>query len=149
MENRKTIGHDQPKKSNKRKREASAIENFSPEEKEAQISSLKQETVGLFEYFKELIGQTQTTDLFLGLGDFSSSVNSMVALLMEEMSLPLSKLVDEIFMKLKEKMETLTIAAVKSAVVSVGQRLSYGVPNPDADLLEDDTESYLWCWEVN
>ncbi|VVA94680.1 unnamed protein product [Arabis nemorensis] len=149
MENRKTIGQEQPKKSNKRKREASAaIENLSPEEKEAQISSLKQETVGLFEYFREMIGQTQTTDLFLGLGDFSASVNSMVALLMEEMSLPLSKLVDEIFMKLKEKMETLTIAAVKSAVVSVGQRLSYGVPNPDADLLEDDTESCLWCWET-
>lgn len=147
VENPKTIGQDQPKKLNKRKREPAAIENLSSEEKEAQISSLKQETDGLFEYFREMIGQTQTTDLFLGLSDFSS-VNSMVALLMEEMSVPLSKLVDEIFVKLKEKMETVTIAAVKSAVVSVGQRVSYGVPNADADVLEDDTESCLWCWEV-
>lgn len=67
---------------------------------------------------------------------------------MEEISLPLSKLVDEIFAKLKEKMESATMASVKSAVVSVGQRVSYGVPNADADVLEDDTESCLWCWEV-
>ncbi|KFK40993.1 hypothetical protein AALP_AA2G071600 [Arabis alpina] len=132
---------DNRKKSNKRKREAGAL---SREEKEAQISSLRQETVGLFEYFREMIGQTQTTDLFSGSSDCSSSV----ALLMEEMSLPLSKLVDEIFLKLKEKMETVTIAAVKSAVVSVGQRVSYGVPNADADVLEDDSQSSLWCWET-
>ncbi|CAH2065585.1 unnamed protein product [Thlaspi arvense] len=147
VENRKTIGQEQPKKPNKRKRESAAIENLSSEEKEAQISSLKQEMKGLFEYFRETMGQPQTTDLFSGSSDFSS-VNSMVALLMEEMSLPLSKLVDEIFSKLKESNESVTMASVKSAVVSVGQRVSYGVPNADADVLEDDTESCLWCWET-
>ena len=24
----------------------------------------------------------------------------------------------------------------------------YGVPNVDADILEDETHSCLWCWEV-
>ncbi|KAL0700964.1 hypothetical protein Bca4012_057086 [Brassica carinata] len=140
VENRKTIG---PKK---RKREpAAAIENLSPEEKEAQISSLKLEMEGLFVYFRQTIGQTQKPDLF---SDSSSSVNSMVALLMEETSLPLSKLVNEIFSKLKEKIESVTMASVKTAVVSVGQRVSYGVPNAEADVLEDDDESCLWCWET-
>ncbi|KAF8099203.1 hypothetical protein N665_0248s0032 [Sinapis alba] len=143
VENRKTIA---PTK--KRKREPAAIENLSPEEKDAQISSLKLEMEGLFHYFRQTIGQTQTPDLFSGLTDSSSSVNSMVALLMEETSFPLSKLVDEIFSKLKEKIESVTMASVKTAVVSVGQRVSYGMPNADADVLEDDDESCLWCWET-
>ncbi|ESQ28840.1 hypothetical protein EUTSA_v10018127mg [Eutrema salsugineum] len=147
IENRKMIRQEQQKKPSKRKREPAAIENLSSEEKEAQISSLKKETEGLFEYFREMMGQSETTDLFSGLSDFTS-VNSMVALLMEEMSLPLSKLVDEIFSRLTEKMESVTMASVKSAIVSVGQRVSYGVPNADADVLEDDTESCLWCWET-
>uniref|UniRef100_A0A1J3J1U8 Chromatin assembly factor 1 subunit FAS1 n=1 Tax=Noccaea caerulescens TaxID=107243 RepID=A0A1J3J1U8_NOCCA len=141
------MGVENRKQSIKRKRESAAIEDLTPEEKEAQISSLKKEIESLFEYFREMMGQSRTTDLFLGLSDFSS-VNSTVALLMEEISLPLSKLVDEIFAKLKEKMESATMASVKSAVVSVGQRVSYGVPNADADVLEDDTESCLWCWET-
>lgn len=138
VENRKTIV---PKK---RKREPAAIENLSPEEKDAQIQSLKLEMEGLFAYFRQTIGQTQTPDLT----DSSSSVNSLVALFMEETSLPLSKLVDEIFSKLKEKIGSVTMASVKTAVVSVGQRVSYGVPNADADVLEDEDESCLWCWEV-
>lgn len=140
VENRKTIG---PKK-RKREPAAAAIENLSPEDKDAQISSLKLEMEGLFGYFRQTIGQSQKPDLFSD----SSSVNSMVALLMEETSLPLSKLVDEIFSKLKEKIESVTMASVKTAVVSVGQRVSYGVPNAEADVLEDEDESCLWCWEV-
>lgn len=145
VENRKMIG------AKKRKREpaAAAIENLTPEEKDAQIQSLKLEMESLFVYFRQTIGQTQTPDLFSSdSSSSSSSVNSMVALLMEETSLPLSKLVDEIFSKLREKIESVTMASVKTAVVSVGQRVSYGVPNADADVLEDDDESCLWCWEV-
>ncbi|KAJ4871522.1 Chromatin assembly factor 1 subunit FAS1 [Raphanus sativus] len=144
VENRKTtIG------AKKRKREpaAAAIENLTPEEKDAQIQSLKLEMESLFVYFRQTIGQTQTPDLFSS-DSPSSSVNSMVALLMEETSLPLSKLVDEIFSKLREKIESVTMASVKTAVVSVGQRVSYGVPNAEADVLEDDDESCLWCWET-
>lgn len=141
VENRKTMnGQEKP---NKRKRD----ENLTSEEKEIQISSLNQELKGLFEYFREVMNQNKKSDLFSGFNE-CPSVNSMVALLMEEMSLPLSKLVDEIYSKLKEKIETVTMVAVKSAVVSVGQRVSYGVINANADVLEDDTESCLWCWEV-
>lgn len=143
--NRKTM--IEAKKPNKRKREPAAIENLTTEEKEAQISSLNREMKGLFEYFREVMDENKRTDLFSRFSD-CSSVNLMVALLMEEMSLPLSKLVDEIFLRLKEKIESVTLVAVKSAVVSVGQRVSYGVLNADADVLEDDTESCLWCWEV-
>lgn len=139
VENRKTIV------AKKRKREPAAIENLSPEEKDAQIQSLRLEMEGLFAYFRQTIVQTQTPDLT---DCSSSSVNSSVALLMEETSLPLSKLVDEIFSKLKEKIGSVTMASVKTAVVSVGQRVSYGVPNADADVLEDENESCLWCWEV-
>ncbi|KAL1223110.1 Chromatin assembly factor 1 subunit FAS1 [Cardamine amara subsp. amara] len=140
-ENRKTMNSQEKPK--KRKRD----DNLTSEEREIQISSLNQEMKGLFDYFREVMNQNNKSDLFLGFSD-CSSVNSMVALLMEEMSLPLSKLVDEIFSKLKEKIETVTMVAVKSAVVSVGQRVSYGVINADADVLEDDTESCLWCWET-
>jgi len=144
-ENGKTM--IEPKKPNKRKREPTAIENLTSEEKESQISSLNLEMKGLFDYFREVMDKSKRTDLFSGFSE-CSSLNSMVALLMEEMSLPLSKLVDEIYLNLKEKIESVTMVAVKSAVVSVGQRVSYGVLNVDADVLEDDSESCLWCWEV-
>jgi len=37
---------------------------------------------------------------------------------------------------------------VKSSLLFVGQRMMYGVPNADADILEDHSDSCLWCWEV-
>ncbi|KAJ6726814.1 CHROMATIN ASSEMBLY FACTOR 1 SUBUNIT A CAF-1 SUBUNIT A [Salix purpurea] len=40
------------------------------------------------------------------------------------------------------------MVAVKSAVLFVGQRITYGVPNVDADVLEDETQTCLWCWET-
>lgn len=54
---------------------------------------------------------------------------------------------DEIYEKLKLK-EGVTLASVRSSVLFVGQRSMYGIGNADADVLEDDTESCLWCWEV-
>ncbi|XP_010551385.1 PREDICTED: chromatin assembly factor 1 subunit FAS1-like [Tarenaya hassleriana] len=144
-ENGKTNGFDLPKKSLKRKRESSAVECLSNEQKQAQIEALKREMEGLFGYYRELMGRAP--DLISGFSE-CSSVNAMTAVLMEEKNSPLSKLVDEIYTKGKGKMETLSAAAVKSAVVSVGQRVMYGVPNADADVLEDETESCLWCWET-
>lgn len=38
--------------------------------------------------------------------------------------------------------------SVKSAVILLGQRMFYGIPNADADVLEDESESALWCWET-
>ncbi|KAK9138649.1 hypothetical protein Sjap_009243 [Stephania japonica] len=41
-----------------------------------------------------------------------------------------------------------SLASVRNTVIVVGQRKAYGVANPDADSLEDDSEKCLWCWEV-
>ncbi|MCL7029591.1 hypothetical protein MKW94_027957, partial [Papaver nudicaule] len=30
----------------------------------------------------------------------------------------------------------------------VGQRVMYGIGNADADVLEDDSDKCLWCWET-
>ncbi|GFP95779.1 chromatin assembly factor 1 subunit fas1 [Phtheirospermum japonicum] len=70
---------------------------------------------------------------------------------MEESDLPLSKLVDEIFEKVKGRAgmgESVSKASVKSIVLMIGQRLCYGEMNPDVDLLEDEAECALWCWET-
>jgi len=75
-------------------------------------------------------------------------VNAMVGLLMEESGMSFTKLVEEIYRKLVKMSGNLTVAVVKNAGLFVGQRVTYGVPNVDADILEDETHSCLWCWEV-
>ncbi|GAB4835461.1 hypothetical protein Ancab_000369 [Ancistrocladus abbreviatus] len=77
-----------------------------------------------------------------------NNVNGIIALLLEERSASYSKLANEIYERVKERDCGVTIANVKSSVLYVGQRVSYGVPNADADVLEDETDSALWCWEV-
>lgn len=132
-----------PKKAVKRKRACLVL---STEEKESQIKSLNEEIQGLFRYFHEMITSQR---LSVDLTTCGGSLNASVAALMEESSLPLSKLVEEIHLKLKETENVvLTSVAVKSAVVSIGQRVMYGVPNVDVDVLEDHTQACLWCWEV-
>ncbi|KAL0322279.1 UNVERIFIED_CONTAM: Chromatin assembly factor 1 subunit FAS1 [Sesamum calycinum] len=85
------------------------------------------------------------------IGSFSASLNCMIACLMEESDLPLFKLVDEIFVKVKGRTgnnESVTKASAKSTVLMTGQRLCYGVASADTDILEDESECALWCWEV-
>ncbi|KAK4385779.1 Chromatin assembly factor 1 subunit FSM [Sesamum angolense] len=76
----------------------------------------------------------------------------MIACLMEESDVPLFKLVDETFEKVKGRTgndESVTKASAKSTVLMTGgQRLCYGVASADADILEDESECALWCWEV-
>uniref|UniRef100_A0A5B6YTU5 Putative chromatin assembly factor 1 subunit FAS1 n=1 Tax=Davidia involucrata TaxID=16924 RepID=A0A5B6YTU5_DAVIN len=129
------------KKSLKRKR-ASLVESLSTEERAARIDALREELNGLFKYYREVLDQKVNLDL----GECGSS-NSTIACLLEESNLPLSKLVDWIYEKMKAK-ESITLASVKSSVLFIGQRSFYGVPNADADVLEDETESCLWCWET-
>lgn len=99
----------------------------------------------LFKYYKEFAADKP----HLGGGVLPpSSLNSMVACLIEESSLSFSRLVDEVYGRLKGD-EGITLASVRSAVLFVGQRMMYGIPpNPDADVLEDDSEMCLWCWET-
>lgn len=135
------------KKSLKRKR-ASLVDKLTAEERESRIADLNEELEGLFKYYKEVLNEKVN---YLELrSECGSSSNSVIACLLEESNLSLSKLVSEIYEKVKEERDVggITVASVKSSVVFAGQRCLYGVPNADADVLEDETESCLWCWET-
>ncbi|XP_022965575.1 chromatin assembly factor 1 subunit FAS1 [Cucurbita maxima] len=144
-----TDGQNRPRKVQKRKRGCLEIEGFEKEERNAKIEGIQKEIENLFKYYEEVKGQKVDLDL-----SQCSSSNSVVAALLEESELPLSKLVDEIYEKMKKidsgggGVETVTVASVKASVLFVGQRVMYGVPNPDADVLEDVSKECLWCWET-
>lgn len=134
---------DVAKKSTKRKRAELVM---STEERESRIGALRGELDGLFKYYHESFSRNILIDLDSAKANGSS--NSMIACLLEESSLPLSKLVESIFNSVKEKEGSITLASVKSSVLLIGQRSFYGVQNPNADVLEDDSPSCLWCWET-
>ncbi|KAJ6429354.1 hypothetical protein OIU84_020894 [Salix udensis] len=151
----KPSGQDQPKKTLKRKRATSTpsqqqhLVHLTGEQKEVQIEELKKEMEGLFGYYKETMNQKMGFGFGVDLGGSECiNVNGMVGLLMEESDMPFSKLAEEIYGMLVKKSGNLSVAAVKSAVLFVGQRITYGVPNVDADVLEDETQTCLWCWET-
>ncbi|KAG2693798.1 hypothetical protein I3843_08G108000 [Carya illinoinensis] len=137
----KMNSQDRPRKTQKRKRASLAAEPPNPEEKAAQIESLRVELAGLFKYYKEV--KNERVDFELGV---CNSNNAVVAASMEESELPLSRLVEEIYKKVREN--GMTLASVKNTVLFVGQRMMYGVPNAEADVLEDESEECLWCWET-
>nr|KYP64197.1 hypothetical protein KK1_018787 [Cajanus cajan] len=137
----------------RKKKVPSLLQNLkSAEEKQAHIETLEKELDALFRYYREVMAQKVCVQL----GQCGGSRNAVVAALMEESDLPLSRLVDEIHDRLSGEVgsgaivltEAVTHATVKSSVLSVGQRVTYGVPNADADVLEDHAESCLWCWET-
>ncbi|KAM0913545.1 hypothetical protein ACQ4PT_012079 [Festuca glaucescens] len=130
----------QVQKQLKRKR-ASNGPAIAAAEKEALVAGCRQELQGLFEYYKEVSGHRMQLDG----GNLSS--NAMIGCLLEESTLGLTKLVDEAFEKLKET-EGVSVASVRSSVLLIGQRMMYGQSSPDADVLEDESELSLWCWEV-
>ena len=37
---------------------------------------------------------------------------------------------------------------MKNSVLKVVQRVMHGVPNVEANVLEDQSQTCLWCWEV-
>lgn len=128
------------KNSGKRKR--APIPEPTAEERETRVSALRMEIGALLRYYRDGLGERMNLVWVEG-----SSVNSAIACLLEERCISLSKLVDEIYDKVKGR-EGVTVASVKSSVLLLGQRISYGVPNADADLLEDEREDALWCWET-
>ncbi|KAL2549348.1 Chromatin assembly factor 1 subunit FAS1 [Forsythia ovata] len=153
----KTNGPDQKKKQLKRKRGDPSVCTVSPEEKQAKIYRFREEINSLIKFCKDLVLEQRLALLenVEKIGISSPSLNGVIACLMEESELPLSKLVDEIFDKVKGKIEncgsngdSISKASVKGSVLLVGQRLCYGVPNADADILEDESESALWYWET-
>ncbi|KAI3705986.1 hypothetical protein L1987_76238 [Smallanthus sonchifolius] len=134
---------DVAKKSTKRKRVELVM---SLEERVARIRVLREEVDGLMKYYNEGFGGYRLIDVHSVNG--ISSSNALIACLMEESSLPLSKLVESILESAKEKDGSVTLASVKSSVILIGQRSFYGVQNPNADVLEDESLSCLWCWET-
>lgn len=139
---------DRPVKKKGMKRKRVSLVMDSPEERTAKIEALEEEMKGLMEYYKEVVEKKvveveSLKRLGLGLG-----LNSLIACMLEESSLSLSKLVDVIFEKVSGSECSSSKVSVKSAVILVGQRVLYGIPNADVDVLEDESESALWCWEV-
>ncbi|KAG6516883.1 hypothetical protein ZIOFF_020256 [Zingiber officinale] len=126
------------KKNLKRKR----IDGEMIHNNESLITQCQQELDELVDYFKEFSG------LKLQLDDVNSfSNNSMIAFLLEERNLPFSNLAEEIYEKLKER-EAVTLASVRCTLLSIGQRVMYGITSPDTDVLEDKSDLCLWCWET-
>ncbi|KAJ4825664.1 hypothetical protein Tsubulata_043587 [Turnera subulata] len=150
----RSSGQEQPKKSMKRKRgsltSVAQILGLGSDEKRAKIEELEREMKGLFGYYRQVMEEKAGFGLGFELGstECGGSVNGMVTLLIEESDLSLSRLVEEVHGKLAGAKVNATAAAVKTAVLFVGQRMMYGVPNVDADVLEDETQTCLWCWET-
>nr|GEX60799.1 chromatin assembly factor 1 subunit FAS1 [Tanacetum cinerariifolium] len=118
--------------------------SISLEEREARISVLRDDIVALNKYYNEKFSGNdeliKNVDLVKG--------NAVIACLLEESRLSLSKLVEMVFDKVKESDVSVTVASVKSSVLLIGQRSFYGVQDLNADVLEDDSPSCLWCWET-
>ncbi|PIN20400.1 Chromatin assembly factor-I [Handroanthus impetiginosus] len=145
-------GPSQKKKPQKRKRVEPCLYTPSQEEKHAKITAFRNEINSLIKFCKDLVLENRRALLENADEiDISSSLHSVIACLMEESDLPLSKLVDEIFEKVKGRIgnvDGVSKASVKSTVLIIGQRACYGVSNADADVLEDEAVCALWCWET-
>ncbi|GAB2211862.1 hypothetical protein Droror1_Dr00025200 [Drosera rotundifolia] len=132
----------------KRKRERRVVEILSEPERERRIEALNSELRILFDYFNEMMRDTVVREADLGPGGASGGLNGMIAVLLEEKRESFGKLVEEVYGKVEGKDGGVGIGSVRSGVLFVGQRVCYGVPDKDADVLEDETESCLWCWET-
>lgn len=142
-------GGDEGKRPPKRKRLEACSYSLIPEEKQAKIGGFRDEIDSLVKFCRS---ENRGVSLEK-IENPAAALNGVVACLMEESDLPLSKLVDDIFEKVKGMDGNgigggFSKASVKSAVLINGQRLCYGVVSADADVLEDDAESALWYWEV-
>ncbi|MQL95352.1 hypothetical protein Taro_028017 [Colocasia esculenta] len=128
------------KKPVKRKR-VSIGTNVSPKEKAALINALDDELRDLFKYFNGVLARK------LGQEEGECTINSAMACMLEGSTLPFSMLADEIYDKLKAR-EGIALASVQRDLHFIGCRLNYGVDSGNPNLLEDQSESSLWCWEV-
>ncbi|KAM0946519.1 putative chromatin assembly factor 1 subunit A [Dioscorea sansibarensis] len=124
------------------KRKRVSIEgNLAAEDVESLVGQCHHELDDLFEYHKEF------SSIKMNLEAQVSSNNHMIACLLEESNLSFSKLVEEIYEKLKGR-EGITLASVRTNILYVGQRMVYGISKNEADVLEDTSDSCLWCWET-
>jgi chromatin assembly factor 1 subunit A len=133
-----THAENVPPKKLKRKRQSLSLDLLN--DKEALKVEYQQEMKGLFEFYKEVSGWSVNLDS-------PANANSLIACLLEERVVSFSRLAGEIYEKVKER-EGMSLASVKSSVLFLGQRVMYGVSQADADVLEDECHTCLWCWEV-
>eukprot|EP01018_Ginkgo_biloba_P037348 Gb_13173 [translate_table: standard] len=140
------------KKVSKRKRSLFQ-EALDPEAKAAHIHQFQKEIASLTKYFNEVVEDRSFLDDVEIVNARNNTTNAVIARLLEESRLPFSKLVQQIYEKLKNLSNQngggdITLAFVRSSVLFIGQRSCYGITKADADVLEDESESCLWCWEV-
>jgi chromatin assembly factor 1 subunit A len=133
-----TLTEKEPPKKLKRKRQTLSLDLLN--NKEALKLEYQQEMEGLFGFYKEVSGWTVNPDN-------PANVNSLIACLLEERAVSFSRLAGDIYGKVKER-EGMSLASVRSSVLFLGQRVMYGVSKADADVLEDESDTCLWCWEV-
>ncbi|BAT83803.1 hypothetical protein VIGAN_04102800 [Vigna angularis var. angularis] len=125
-------------------------------EEKKEVESLEKELADLFGYYKEFMAEKVEVDLSSQWSGSRDYVEDLVAFMLNESNLPLSKLVDEIYDRLNREVHNGTIvvtkrvtyASVRAMVVNEGMRTSFGLPKAGADVWEDTTESCLWCWEA-
>ncbi|CAN6203576.1 unnamed protein product [Urochloa humidicola] len=127
------------KNQHKRKRASSGLDMV---DKESASAEWQQEIDALYEYYKEVSGyQLNPEELPCLTGD------SNIACLLEESSLPCAKLTDKIYKRMKLQ-DGVTESSVRNSVLNIGRRSSYGICATDFDELEDESDSFLWCWET-
>ncbi|KAI5084152.1 hypothetical protein GOP47_0000321 [Adiantum capillus-veneris] len=139
--------HKMSKKGVKRKR-AIVTGPLDVESRSVLIKEFKSEVASLIRFYHE-DGKIDLTTA--GVQNYGR--RGEIAFLLEESGLPFSSLIANLLLQLKPTDDSqgrsdLTPALLRSLVLSIGERISFGTPNPDADVLEDDSEACLWCWEV-
>lgn len=127
------------KKQDKRKR---AYAEFDVVDKKSVSAEWQQEMDALYKYYKEVSGHQLNPE------ELSCTTNdSIIACLLEESSLSCAKLTDGIYKRMKLQYGV-TESSVRTSVLNIGRRSSYGISAMDVNGLEDESDSSLWCWEV-
>ena len=125
------------------------------EEKCSLINQFQSEIDSLVHFFREDEGKVQSNIESRPRNTLPMlKQRAEIASLVEGSSLSFSKLVTEIYGKLgtsaaePESSFSMTLCTLRGSILSIGERIMFGILNPDADVLEDDSERCLWCWEV-
>ena len=139
----------------KRKRNHIIASDLDAEERCSLINQFQSEIDSLLYFFREDEGKAESNTESRPRSTLPMlKQRAEIASLVEGSSLPFSKLVTEIHGKLSasvadpESSFSLTLCTLRSSILSIGERIMFGMLNPDADVLEDDSERCLWCWEV-
>jgi hypothetical protein len=139
----------------KRKRVSIIKSGLDAEERSSLIKQYRSEIDSLFSFFREgyyKIEALPNNEMQPKNSTSHANQRAEIASLVEGSSLPFSKLVMEIHGKLcndsSGSSASITLCSLRGSILSIGERVMFGVLNPDADVLEDDSRNCLWCWEV-